>query len=149
MKKTFLRVAVLFLIGLTSCLDDPDCITSTTDFVNIRFYQKENRETDTLAINSVTIPGVDSVLLSDPAFRGTLRVPLDPLSDSAIINFDTELGQDTLVLVYQTSTRLVSEDCGLEILFSDVNYSRNDFDSIAIVNNILIEEINEDIRIFN
>ncbi len=149
MKKTFLYILALFFMGVVSCADDPDCITSTTDFVNIRFYEMENRDVDTLAVNSVTVLGVDSVLLTDEEFRGTLRVPLNPLADSAIISFNTEFGRDTLVLTYQTSTRLVSEDCGIEILFSNVSYTRNDFDSIAIVNSTLIEEINEDIRIFN
>lgn len=149
MKKIPLGLVFIFFVGLVSCLDDPDCVTSTTDFANLKFYKTEDGEQDIVDIESVRIVGSDSVLLSDTTLSGRVLVPVDPLGNSITISFDTEFGLDTLVLTYQTSTRLVSEDCGIEILFTDLNYSRNDFDSISIVNNILIEEIDEDIRIFN
>ena len=136
------------IVGLTSCFDQPDCISPTTDFVNVLFYKAENNERDTLLINSLTAIGSDSVLVTNDEVTG-VDLPLLPSQRSVTFIFDSELGLDTLVLSYEPRSRLVSEECGIDIIFSELDYIRNDFDSISVVNNILIEDVNEDIRIFN
>ncbi|MBL6444958.1 hypothetical protein JMN32_01465 [Fulvivirga sp. 29W222] len=135
-------------ISLTSCLDDPDCNSKTTNFVNIKFYNSDNNEPDTLNINKVTTQGTDSVLFSEVE-ASYIKLPLRPDTVQTTFVFDSELGIDTLILKYNTNTRLVSEDCGIEMVFSDLDYVRSDFGSIKIVNKILVEQVTEDVKIFN
>lgn len=138
-----------FLAIFFSCQDEADCISVTTDFANLSFYKIDLNELDTVVVNGLQPVGSDSILLSDTTITGTIQIPLNPNMNSSTFAFDTEYGLDTLILSYNVSTRLVAEDCGLEVLFSELDTLRNDFDSIRIVNNILVEEIDEDIRIYN
>ena len=142
---------VLFCMFLTfiSCQDEADCISVTTDFANVRFYSIETEEFDTVMFNSVQPVGSDSVLLADTTLNGVILLPLNPNVTTTSFAFDTEFGIDTLTLSYIVSTRIVSEDCGLEVLISGIETVRNDFDSIRIVNDVLNEDVNEDIRIYN
>ncbi|MEL7003174.1 MAG: DUF6452 family protein [Bacteroidota bacterium] len=149
MKLTTKILLLGLVIGFTSCLDDPDCISPTTDFATALFYKSESNERDTLEINSLMVLGkTDSILVSNASATGVV-LPLRQDTTAVTFIFDSELGLDTLVITYETRSRLVSEECGIDIIIADLGYSVNTFDSVAVVNSTLIEDINEDIRIFN
>ena len=141
----FLAVSAIFI---QSCLDDPDCVTTTTDFITVRCYESDTGLRDTLVFRTVRAIGSDS-LLADQDTLSSIRLPLDPRGPSVTYAFDTNLGRDTLILVYDLGTRLISEDCGIEFIFTELDYLRNDFDSIRVINRVPIEEIDEDIQIYN
>ena len=138
------------IVALAACQDEADCTSVTTNFANLQFYELESGETDTaVVVNSIKPIDSDSILVSETTIVGTIQLPLTANEASTAFVFETEFGRDTLVLSYKVSTRLISEDCGLEVLFTELESIRNDFDSIRIVNDILVEDINEDIRIYN
>lgn len=137
------------VLGLSSCLDDPDCISPTTDFATALFYKFESNERDTVQINSLRVLGVsDSILVTDLEVTGVI-LPLRQDTSSVTFVFDSELGLDTLVINYETRSRLISEECGIDIILAELNVGRSTFDSVSIENTTLIEDVNEDIRIFN
>lgn len=149
----FMKIVIPILlftaaIFITGCLDDPDCNSKTTNFVNVKFYSSDNNRADTLNISSITAIGTDSTFLEE-AEVSSIRLPLRPDTVQTTFIFDSELGMDTLILKYKVNTRLVSEDCGIETVFSELDYVRSDFGSIEIVNKILVEEVTEDVKIFN
>jgi hypothetical protein len=92
--------------------------------------------------------GSDSILVNNEEVRSVL-LPLDYRQPRTTYAFTGNTGSDTLTLVYDLGTRLISEDCGLEFVFTGVDYTRNDFDSISIINNVPIDGSAEDIRIYN
>lgn len=149
----FMKIVIPILIlsaaiVLTGCLDDPDCNSQTTNFVNIKFYNSDNNEVDTLNINGIIASGTDSVFFEETEVS-SIRLPLRPDTVQTTFVFDSELGIDTLILKYGVNTRLVSEDCGIEMVFSELDYVRSDFGSIEVVNKILVEQVTEDVKIFN
>ena len=143
-------ICILLVSGFVaqSCLTEADCVTTTRDFVTVNFYDLETNERDTLLVSSVTAIGSDSLLAEDQLVR-SIRLPLDPRQPSAAYIFDSQLGIDTLILSYDLGTRLISEECGLEFGCTGLEVSRKDFDAIIIVNQIPIDDVYEDIRIFN
>jgi hypothetical protein len=148
MKPAHIIFVISSLFFLSSCLNEPDCVTTTTDFVNVRFYERENNLTDTLFLTSLTAIGSDSVL-HDQDTVTSVRLPLDPQQNSAKYIFESQYGRDTLVLIYSLGTRLISEDCGVEILYSQVDYMSHSFDSVNVANRVPVEDINEDIQVYN
>lgn len=101
-------------------------------------------------MNKISAIGSDSILVSNTADVSKVSLPANPQTDTATFVFDIrEYGVDTLTITYKNGSRMIAEDCAFELIFSDLNYSRNDFDSIRIVNKILLETINEDIRVYN
>ncbi len=148
MKQTLILLIFFALVG-QACLDDPDCVNTTSDFVNVRFYDAATNLPDTsLVLRRVSAIGSDSILAEQDTVN-FVRLPLDPRGPSVTYAFETNLGRDTLVLIYNLGTRLISEGCGIEFIYSELDYSRCDFDSIRVVNRIPIEEIDEDIQIYN
>ena len=149
--KSIAKIFLLVLtVGITSCLDDPDCISPTTDFANALFYKFESNERDTLLINTLTVVGNDSILVSNAEVTQVI-LPLNPDTTVVTFAFDSELGLDTLVITYEPRSRLVSEECGIDIIIADLAYNKSTFDSVSIANTagVLNEDTNEDIRIFN
>jgi hypothetical protein len=150
--KSMKQAPVIFIISLlfvlTSCLDDADCVTTTTDFVNLRFYDRENNLIDTLNLVSLTAVGSDSVLVADSMVTA-VRVPLDPQNESATYVFNSQFGRHTLTLSYALGTRLISEDCGVEIIYSQLALVSHSFDSVSVVNTVPVEDITEDIKVYN
>lgn len=141
----------MLLLGavlLNACLDEPDCISKTTNFVNLKFYNLENNTADTITVNALNVLGSDSTLVAEQDIV-QVRLPLKPDQKQSTFIFDSELGIDTLILSYQASARLVSEDCGIETVYANLDYIRNDFDSINVVNKVLIEDVTEDVKIYN
>ena len=133
---------------LASCLDEPDCVTPTTDFVNVRFYSLQDNSVDTVFLQRLTANGSDSILNEMDTVTSVV-LPLNPQEGNATYYFQSQYGRDTLVLSYRLGTRLISEDCGVEVLYSDVDYSLHSFDSVRIINRVPVEEITEDIQVFN
>lgn len=141
-----LFLAVLFVSGC----EEPDCVSETSATINLSFYQLELNEPDTIFVNKISALGSDSILVANTANVSKVSLPANPKTDSATFVFDIrEYGIDTLTITYQNGSRMIAEDCPFELIFSELNYSRNDFDSIRIVNKILLEAINEDIRVYN
>ncbi len=147
MIRIFLFTLIVAFIS-QGCLTDPDCVTTTRNFVSVNFYNSETNERDTLFFTSVTAVGSDSLLVNNEEIRSVL-LPLDYRQPRTTYAFTGNTGSDTLTLVYDLGTRLISEDCGLEFVFTGIDYTRNDFDSISIINNVPIDGSAEDIRIYN
>ncbi len=148
MKSIHKILLLAVIIGLSSCLDDPDCISPTTDFANALFYKLENNERDTVFVDSLMVMGQDSLLL-DSVSVTRITLPLSPTANETTFILASELGVDTLTVNYESRSRLVSEECGIDIILAELDFSLSTFDSVAVVNRTLIEDVNEDIRIFN
>lgn len=92
----------------------------------------------------------DTLILENTPDVSTVTLPVDPDTSAVTFVFDiVGYGVDTLTLSYQNGVRLISEECGFEQIYSELDYVRSDFDSISIRNRILAEQINEDIRVYN
>lgn len=105
-------------------------------------------ERDTLLLSRLTALGSDSVL-HDQDTVTSVRLPLDPQQGQATYYFDSQYGRDTLVLSYNLGVRLISENCGVEILYSQIDYISQTFDSLSVVNQVPVEDITEDIQVYN
>lgn len=153
-KKTFYLCLLIPLAFLASC-NDPDCIRVGGDQIRMNFYDLETGEASLIRINNLQVLGADSILFDGVPDVTTLILPINPAADSITAYFDTELGNDTLIIAYSSVARLISEDCGAEAVFSGINIVRSDFDSIRVINssaaiNFLEPDIvNENIQVFN
>lgn len=105
-------------------------------------------ERDTLLLSRLTALGSDSVL-HDQDTVTSVQLPLDPQLGQATYYFESQYGRDTLVLSYKLGARLISENCGVEILYSQIDYISQTFDSLSVVNQVPIEDITEDIQVYN
>ena len=153
-KKIAHITVVLILVVATFSCDEPDCVSEFDNQIKISFFDLSQNEAEALYINKLTVIGEsesESIdLIVDQAEVGGVIVPADPATSEITVVFNTrEYVLDTLVLSYTNGSRLISEECGFELIFSELDYIRSDFDSIRVRNRILAEPINENIRVYN
>ncbi|MDX1629666.1 MAG: DUF6452 family protein [Fulvivirga sp.] len=147
MKGSDIVLILVIILAIAAC-DDPDCVSDFSDEIHVSFFKMEENQRDTIFINSITATNDSSVVGS--ALLTSVVLPADPNRSEATFIFNTrEYGIDTLTLSYTNGARLISEDCGVEQFFSDLEVARSDFDSTSVINQVLVEQINEDIRIYN
>lgn len=148
MKRPSFIILLFFPCLLAACLDEPDCVTTTTDFVNVRFYDLAENVADTLYLDRLTVAGSDSVLAEMDTLT-SVRLPLNSQEGRAAYYFETQYGRDSLVLTYSLGTRLISEDCGVEVIYGNIGVTAHSFDSVRVINTVPVEEITEDIQVLN
>ena len=143
--------ACLYLIGC----NDPDCIRLSSTSMGIGFYDIISGDAIDIRINSLRIVGSDVILVENEASVRGVILPINPSDTTIAAVFDTEFGIDTLILNYNTVTRLISEECGAEIMIEKLRRQRNDFDSIRFVNRSLqvtlgdANTVRENVQIYN
>lgn len=133
---------------MLSCLDDADCTVDSTNIVIIDFKKKSSLEADTLQIESVVLENTDSVFykaedrtaIAIPINAGATSFPIEITLDDGVI-----LG---LTLEYQVVPRLISEDCGIEFKIEQLTVGDHNFDSVAVINALLEQEITTNIEVY-
>ncbi|MGK7389639.1 MAG: DUF6452 family protein [Candidatus Cyclobacteriaceae bacterium M2_1C_046] len=132
-------IFLFFCFILTACLDEPDCIQEASDEILFLFKNDSTGASQSVKFDSVVITGADSVLYRSKATPSTF-IPLNPLTTETEIIFNSPLGHDTIVLQYNTVTRLISPNCGAETFFLDLSVKEHTFDSLKIINLIVLPD---------
>ena len=115
---------------LAACLDQPDCYNLTNNTVNISYRKIFDGALDTVAIESVTLAGVDSVFVGNS--RG-VTIPLDFKGTGASVVLDAVEGTRLIDLGYKVQPQFVSEECGPRFAFSALTASSPSGDSVRIL----------------
>lgn len=125
------RAVILVLWALfAACLDQPDCYNLTNNTVNISYRKIFDGALDTVAIESVTITGIDSV------FEGTekaVTIPLDFKNTGVSVVLDALEGTRLIDLGYKVQPQFVSEECGPRFAFSQLTASSPSGDSVRVL----------------
>lgn len=124
---------IFSILFLTACLDEPDCVQEASDEIVFAFKNAEDGKIRNVAFDSVLITGTDTVLYKSKA-ASSVVLPLNPLASGAEIIFDSTFGSDTIILSYNTVTRLISPDCGPETFILNLSVQAHTFDSLKIKN---------------
>ena len=157
MKKWFFLIIVGLLV--VSCLDEPDCLRLADSVLVVSFKKLDNTK-DTVILYTVTAESNGQV--SDSVFydygnepeADTLRgvavlLEVNPYGNSTKFIFEMEGVQKFLEVGYNATVRFVSEDCGSETIVSALKIMSTDFDSVRVVNNVLVTSRPVNIEIFN
>lgn len=145
------KIILLLLIGLLSgCFDDGDCTSTKTDLLQISFKDFDTKKDSLVNIQSIVLTGSDEVFNVKDTTR-SIALPLNPNTSSMTINFTIDIDEHELILDYTVVPRLISPDCGVETSFLNVTVDddKYSFDSVAVANSQLDEEIIQNIVIYH
>ena len=152
-KKEMLHIVVA--LSLLAACGEPDCVDKTGEYVGIAFYDLEDNVAASIRVNLLQVAGSTDTLVYQLEDVAGVLLPINPTSDEITAYFDTEYGNDTLTIQYNTVSRLISEDCGFEVIYNDLTIIRNDFDTATVrnstvqVNFLNPTTFNENIRVYN
>ena len=81
-------------------------------------------------MGSVTTAGSDVDLIADEdTIFGKITLPVNPTTDTTLF----EIGRNDLKVKYDVRQRVLSAECGVELVFSNLDTLSNPYDSLAII----------------
>lgn len=124
---------------LSACFEDPDCIGLKNNLITVSFKKLFDRKADTVGVYGVSISGTDSIF-SQLRYTDGVTLPLNFSQNQQVIDFNLLTGQYSLTANYKAKAQFESPDCGPRFIFSDLEVTQHNFDSLSLVNSVPGEE---------
>jgi hypothetical protein len=147
--------AILFANLFFSCQNE-DCVSTFNNYLLVGFFERDTLEDGTINVIekdttffAVMAIGNDSIFYDADTLASTFTLPVDPANDETLFQFYTidSIAYDTLnlspleVLItyypsevpdvlgvrYDRATRVITEDCGVEIAFVNLKIGEVSF----------------------
>ena len=140
---------MVFILMIVGCNDIPDCqLIEDVPYITISFFDRDTTtQSETVIFNEVEANGADTLLIQSDTTNSILLY-LNPTDTFTTYYFDTDLGRDTLIMVYKSNIRIESNKCGPVQEFSELDTLYHTFDSLAIENTTLTREGDTNVKIF-
>lgn len=160
-KYRLIALCISFSMVLVSCLNEEVCEDVSTVPVRIGFYATDtvNETPSPISISNISVFGLgqDSIIYENVSIVSQMELPLNSTIDSCAYIFRSSFFDDnryfvddTLWFVYNRLPNLISMECGFTTFYelTDLRYSRNLIDSVAIDDSNITNSLNEHIKIF-
>lgn len=141
------------LFGAAACSEGSECYSENTSTISINFFKRNTLdpdtafyEQDTLVVSRVyAIGNEDSLIVENDTIFGTLVLPVNPQNNTTAYR----IGRHNLTIRYDIQQRIMSPDCGVEQIFSNLDTVTYSFDSLVIKSRTLDRnEVNFEIYTF-
>ena len=114
----FLPLGIL-LILFASCLDEPDCIITATNLVQVSLLRLDEDSARTVKFDRILALGTDTVFYENDSIS-SLSLPVNPGTAKTTFRFYYESQVDSLVVSYTRATKIISPTCGAFNYFQDL-----------------------------
>ena len=128
----FLPLGILLLL-FASCLDEPDCISTASNKVQIALKRLDFDSARTVIFDSIQVYSTDSVFYKSDTVT-VLSLPVNPGITETTFLFYYELKMDSLVLSYTRETKMVSPKCGAFNYFQELGVVSTSFSQVTVAN---------------
>ena len=128
----FLPLGILLLL-FASCLDEPDCISTASNKVQIALKRLDVDSARIVIFDSIQVYSTDSVFYKSDTVT-VLSLPVNPGITETTFLFYYELKMDSLVLSYTRETKMVSPKCGAFNYFQELGVVSTSFSQVTVDN---------------
>lgn len=145
---------LLLLCFAASCIEPPDCLLTSTNFVKINLKKQDNTA-NPLAITSIAVPG--TVLTFYPNETVSfVTLPVNPESNETTFVFNYVIEENSvkvnksasLTVGYKNEIRLISEECGAYQYQQDLTILSTDFTNTKLINTSLLIAVPSNLEIY-
>ena len=140
--------AMMIVFSIAACNEVVDCSRETKTTARISFFKKTDGSTLAIAFDTIMAIGSESFFFTAIDSSSVYDLPLDPNVNSTTFIFIKASVTDTLNLGYENQFVIIDEDCVPEIAFNNLEILNTSFDSLRIVENRLLVEVENNIKIF-
>ena len=154
-KRIIISIFTLFIVS--ACVDDELCAGKCTNEIKLLFVETGTEARIEVALDSIAVSGRPEhyPVIADTTVSA-LTLTVDPARTLTQFIFyakhktDTILyGRiDTLILSYEVTPKLISVQCGPELIFSDLNVFKFTFDSLQIIESHFLPEVETNLKIY-
>ncbi|MEY4929966.1 MAG: hypothetical protein RI909_690, partial [Bacteroidota bacterium] len=121
---------------LTGCLNEPDCIITSTNLVKINF-KKDSKTTRPIAVTKINVSGLAKDFYAGETVS-SVQLPVNPDDVESTFTFIFEGRTETIHLTYSKTPKVISLDCGAFTNYADLTVSESTFELYKITNNQLL-----------
>lgn len=125
-----LYLAIFCMLGV-SCLDQPPCLDSQNNRVEISFKSLDDNSDKTITIDSIYISNPLFVVEKNIDIAGT-AIPLFPDLNEVLIVIESSSLQDSIKIQYEARAKLYSRECDVEMIFDEFILDYTTADSIRL-----------------
>lgn len=140
---------ILFLLTICcfSCFEQGDCSDISGDVLQVNFYNQSDKKSLTLALDSVKIPGKDTVMYKDKDVT-LITLPIDP--GNAITSYTLYHNNATTIIEveYAFKTYALAPDCNAIDLLTITQATATSVQAITIVQPKLTGTLAENVRLY-
>ena len=140
--------AMMIIFSIAACNEVVDCSRETKTTARISFFKKTDGTSLVMAFDTIMAISSESVFFTAKDSANVYDLPLDPNVNSTAFIFIKASVTDTLILGYENQFVIIDEDCVPEIAFNNLEILNTSFDSLRIVENRLLIEVENNIKIF-
>jgi len=141
--------AVFFLLVLSSCFDQGECLITNSNMVRVSLRSMKDKTVITVALKSVSVLNHDTALYAN-ADASALLLPVDPGVNETSYLFVYGDKTDTLSLGYDNQTVVLAPQCGAFPYQRNLTVTNSTFgqDSVVVTNPSLLKDAVENVRIY-
>ena len=136
---------MLFFL-LTGCLNEPDCIITSTNLVKISF-KKDSKTAREITFTKINVTGLANDLYVQQKAT-SVQLPVQPEDTKSTFTFYFEGRTETMLLTYSKQAEVISASCGAFTNYSDLFVAQTTFDSLKITNKQLLINATSNLEVF-
>lgn len=122
---------------LAACDPDEACVSASTNDIRLGFYVTDEKgvpKAGPFTFSSVEVLRSDHTYFEfKPAGAASISLALDPAADTTTFIFKHGENTDSLLISYNRDFRVISPECGVEIIFNRLQLASHSFDSVQLV----------------
>jgi hypothetical protein len=139
-----LIASLIFL--LTGCLNEPDCIITSTNLVKINF-KIDSKTARLIDFTKINVSGLQKDFYTG-APVSSVQLPVSPDDNEATFTFEFEGRIETMHLTYTRHSGVISPSCGAFTNYSDLSVSESSFELFTITNKQLLINAASNLDVF-
>ena len=137
-------ISLIFL--LTGCLDEQDCIITSTNLVKINF-KIDSKTARVISFTKINVSGLTKDFYSG-ASVSSVQLPVSPDDNEATFTFEFEGRTETMHLTYTRQSEVVSTSCGAFTNYSGLSVSESSFELFTLTNRQLVINAASNLEVF-
>lgn len=137
-------ISLIFL--LTGCLDEQDCIITSTNLVKINF-KIDSKTARVISFTKINVSGLTKDFYSG-ASVSSVQLPVSPDDNEATFTFEFEGRTETMHLTYTRQSEVVSPSCGAFTNYSGLSVSESSFELFTLTNRQLVINAASNLEVF-
>ncbi len=139
------QITVLFFL-LTGCLNEPDCLITSTNLVKI-YFKKDSKTPREITFTKINASGLSTDFYAEQKVTAVL-LPVDPQATETTFTFYFEGRTETMHLNYLKKSEIISANCGAFTNYTGLTVSESTFELFNITNTQLLINAPSNLEIF-
>ncbi len=140
-------VQILSLIFLlTGCLNEPDCVITSTNLVKINF-KKDSKTSREITFTKINVSGLTKDFYAQEKVT-SVQLPVNPDETEATFTFYFEDRTETMQLTYTRKSEVISVTCGAYTNYAGLTVTESSFELFNVTNTQLLINATSNIEVF-